>query len=231
MKLATIIFADLPGIENASWPSCEVIFYAKNVFVAWTGGFIFCDQIYCNFVKKVILGYLSSVEGKSELLLFLCDKGHIGQCISLYLCSFLSTGKVVLLGNKSMLIIGVLVYHVLLLIPCTSMFWGSWQPRITGVSLWHVWKAVLLHVWRDQSHALVSSIQQLLWNTFSKRISLLHLSEYFSPICWQGFWCSVFCFSDNWCCSIWLWYEIIRWALLSCPTPGVKCRSITVCCR
>ena len=35
------------------------------------------------------------------------------------------------------------------------MLWGTWEPKISGVSLWHVCKAVLLYIWKDQSHVLV----------------------------------------------------------------------------
>ena len=104
---------------------------------------------------KDILEFLSSVEGKLELLLFLCSKVHIEQCISLYLCSCLCSSTVILLSNMCMYLLGVLGYHVLPLILCISIPLGSQEPRIFGVSLWHICKAVLLHVWRDWPYTLV----------------------------------------------------------------------------
>ena len=108
--------------------------------------------------------------GQFELLLFLSNKVYIEQCISLYPCSCLSSSTAILLSNRSVLMLGFPVYHVLPLIMCTSMPWGSQGPRISFVSLWHVCKAVLLHVWRDQPHALV----------------LFHLTVHLKCICKMG---------------------------------------------
>ena len=68
-----------------------------------------------------VLESLSSGVGKPKLLLFLCGRGHTGQCIFLYLCSFLSSSVVILLSNKSGLAFAVQVYHVPLPISCISM--------------------------------------------------------------------------------------------------------------
>ena len=35
----------LAGYEKSLWTSCEVINYGEDVFIAWTGGFTFYDQI------------------------------------------------------------------------------------------------------------------------------------------------------------------------------------------
>ena len=45
MKVDTIVSTDLLGIGNASGHPSEVIYYGKNVFVAWTGGFAFCHSV------------------------------------------------------------------------------------------------------------------------------------------------------------------------------------------
>ena len=125
MKVDTMVSADLSGIWNASGHPVR-----WSMFVAWTWGFTFCDQIYGNLVKRACWN--------------LC---HL-EWISLNLGFF----SVILLSNKSALTLGVLVYHVLLPIPCISMPWGLQEPRIFSVSLWCLCKAVLLCVQKHQPH-------------------------------------------------------------------------------
>ena len=169
MKVDTMVSADLSGIGNAFWPSWEVIYYSKNVFCCLNLRFYIWWPNLWQSCWKDILEFLSSGEGKPELLLFLCDKGHIGWCISLYLCSFLSNNIVILWGNKFMSILGVLVYHVLLLILCISMPWGSQETKISGVSQWRVCKAAPLHVWRNLPDVLVLFYLTVAMNYICKR--------------------------------------------------------------
>ena len=53
-------------------------------------------------LSKDVLEFLSSVKGMLEHLLFLHNKVHIEWCISLYLCSCLTSSTAILLSNRSM---------------------------------------------------------------------------------------------------------------------------------
>ena len=89
MNVDTMVSADLSGMGKAS---CHPVRWSIMVRMCllsewkfhtlWPSPWQSC--------QRGILEFLSSVEGKLELLLFLCSKVHIEQCMLWYPCSCLS---------------------------------------------------------------------------------------------------------------------------------------------